>query len=318
MSTAATHFGVALELSGVRLSRMTRSMTAGAAALLMTGLAWAEPKVVGDWPAEISALACTDGGNIYILEGKGKAAPLKAGDRPALSLDGALIAFGTTNDKAEPPAPRRTVEIIADQGAGKPVVPFPDKTSFGAQWSPDGRFLAVNAMTENGDESGWAVWTCDMKDGKTRLASKGVPFTGGTFLASWAGPISLLVHDMKTLYEVGADGTKMRSWPLEKLVNGLPMASDTKFVFTPDRRYLYFSAAESPQDDAKSFVYKVAVEAGQPMQVCEGSDFQIIADGVLLVAVTHNDSPSIALHREKDKTTKTLVEFAWAPSAAIK
>lgn len=308
-----------LGANGVSLANMKQTaMALVMAALLGTG-AQAAPKVVGEWPKEIKALACTNGEGIYILEGAGEdeVTPLVMGDNPAISPTGGQLAYTHTDAAPADGAPERTVRIITDHGAGQPLNPFPKHTNFDPMWSPDGRYVAMNVLGADNNTMNWAVWSYEIQTGKTQLTTKTVPSAIGVFLCSWSGPKTLLAHDLSNLYEVGADGASIATLPLEPLIGDLAIDSGTRFVLTPDRRYLYFSAPDSVEDNAPVYVYKTALKAGQPIKVCEGTDFQIIGDGVLLVAITHNDSPSIAIHREHDKTTAPLVEFAWAPTAVL-
>jgi len=150
----------------------------GSAGSLATRLTWLDRsgKTVGEplgEPAEYSSLALapdgrtiaagindpgTGGASIWLFDGRGVRTRFtssgKLSDLPAWSRDGSRIAFLVLNPKG-----LDEVHARAANGSGPEEVLFSgDRPAAPADWSPDGRYLAIQLRQRSGATTGEDIW----------------------------------------------------------------------------------------------------------------------------------------------------------------
>lgn len=223
---------------------MVRQFVCLSALLLsFASLSFSQTKGVPTSASGIGRFVFSRGDFVYLQNADGKAPQqLAQGMDPSLSPSGKMVAF-TVNAKG-PQDPDRTIRIMDLQT--KKTTDFKSLAphiSYLPMWSPDETRIAFNLFLD----SRWHVAVIDVAKGEWTSVTKDLPGKTDAFLSSWAPEgKTILCQDLATIYEVGADGSIANQWKVEKIAGENGITSSTRFLFSPDRRYLLFDAAEAP------------------------------------------------------------------------
>jgi len=151
---------------------------------------------------------------------------------PYISPDGKKLAF-TENSKEG-----RFVSVIDLNTKKKTRLPIKNNNFYGPIWSPDGKYLAVNIFS--GEE--WDIGIMDTNNNFKQITRHG-------FRKSFYSPSftfdgkKLIAHDMDTIYVFLLDGTIINTIPVDRVAEKYSVSSSTCFIFSPDEKYLYFTAS---------------------------------------------------------------------------
>ena len=168
-----------------------------------TRLAWIDRagKPLGEpfgEPAEYSTLAVSPDGkriaagindattgtaSIWLFDGRGVRSRFTFGDLadvPNWSRDGSRIAFQRVSKQAI-----GDIHVKASDGAGEEITVFhSDRPAFPSDWSPDGKFLAVDLLSRNSPTKG-DIWMAPLSGGgkpypflATEFNERGASFSG--------------------------------------------------------------------------------------------------------------------------------------------
>jgi Tol biopolymer transport system component len=211
--------------------------------LSVTSLGYSQTAGASATASGIGRFAFTRGDFVYLQDAAGRAPQqLAKGMDPSLSPSGRALAF-TVNAKG-PQDPDRTIRIMDLQT--KKTTDFKSLAphiSYLPMWSPDETRIAFNLFLD----SRWNVAVMDVAKGEWTSLTKDLPGKTDAFLSSWTPEgKTILCQDLGTIYEVGAEGRIANQWKVEKIAGENGITSSTRFLFSPDRRYLLFDAAEAP------------------------------------------------------------------------
>jgi hypothetical protein len=154
--------------------------------------------------------------NIYIVE-NGKESRVTEGHNPALSADGSMLAF-TQNVKG---SIDRTIQLM-DLRTGKLLKSpsLPGRSCYEACFSPDGQHLAFHAFDrrQNSNHRDWGPVIYNVQTQQWTDITP-VSCSNGLYLCSWTSDsLSILAHDLKTLYRIDLCGHILESWPIKSFM----------------------------------------------------------------------------------------------------
>ena len=176
-------------------------------------------------------------------------AGLDGSDAKKLASAGGLDARPSPDGKSlvvtrtGPGGARGLAIVDVAHGTARPVGGIPGAQSFGARFSPDGKWLAFHHF----DGGGWGVAIVGVDGaGFRRLTAKAPAGIEGFFSPTWSvDGKSVWYHDMKTAYRADLDGVVHDRVPMAELLASLGGSLTSATVFEPSRArdQLVFSAA---------------------------------------------------------------------------
>lgn len=151
---------------------------------------------------------------------------------PCISPDGKKLAF-TEIKKDE-----RYISIIDLNTKKKTRLPIKNNNFYGPVWSPDGKYIAFNIFS--GEE--WDIGVIDTNNNYKQITqhSERRSFFSPSF--TFDGK-KLVAHDMDTIFVFTPDGSVVNKIPIWQVTPDYSVSSSTCFIFSPDEKYLYFTAA---------------------------------------------------------------------------
>ncbi len=177
------------------------------------------------------------GGAVWVakLDGTG-ARKIAAGSSPDISPDGTRIAFTQDGKGAD-----RNI-AVAEVATGKVTAlknQIPSNNCYRAVWSPDGRQLLFNIWTDND----WHIGLVNADGTGFRYLKKTAPKGKSCHSTCWAPDgRSLYLQDFDKIYQIGIDGTELKSWTVDAFIPKGSFSSGSHFAVSPDGRTLLMDA----------------------------------------------------------------------------
>lgn len=169
------------------------------------------------------------------LDGSG-AKKIATGSSPDISPDGTRIAFTQSGKGAE-----RHI-AVAEIATGKVTVfknQIPSDNCYRAVWSPDGAHLLFHIFT--GDD--WHLGLVNSDGSGFRYFRKTAKKGNSLYSSCWAPDSrSIYGQDLDKIYQIGIDGTELKSWTVEAFIPKGSFSSGSHFAVSPDGRTLLMDA----------------------------------------------------------------------------
>lgn len=267
-------------------------------------------------PGGFSRLAFSRDGYVYLLDTKtGERRRLVKGDDPSLSPNGTTIAFThRRDDKSEILLTVKTIDLESNK-----VTDFSSLDRYaarGAQWSPDGKYLALVIMVN----SEWSIGVLNVADGSLTDVASGISSAPGLFFDSWASDKTVLCHDGDNLYELDLHGKIVRTIPLDSIASRSDMLGYERFSFSRDRKYLLFNNLVTPERPAGIFVYDLGERklSRVTSEQINASDPQWLPGDKEIIFTRHtkDTQPAICVITIDGRNLRDLVEAGQRPTYA--
>ncbi|MBV8213496.1 MAG: PD40 domain-containing protein [Verrucomicrobia bacterium] len=208
-------------------------------------------------------------GGVWIanLDGTG-ARKIFTGDDPAISPDGARIAYTETGKGKE------TIRHIAviEVSSGKKAVfrNLPSDNAYGPLWSPDGEHLLFNIFTENR----WRLGLIGVDGTGFQFIPPPPAVTQDIFSPAWATDgKGIYAQDMTNIYQIDLDGKTLAQWKISGALSNADMNSSDRIVPSDDGKTFLVDADLNEEGNIKSWegpppaVFLFDVSAGKGRQV---------------------------------------------------
>lgn len=165
------------------------------------------------------------------------------GSDVSLSPDGTELAY---SDYGAPNQERR----IGLMNLGTKQITILDSNChncYGPVWSPDGKYLAYNAFTDNG----WSIKYVVKENGHPVMLAKSVSMNDDKFSPTWsADSKKIVLHDMQALYMLDLNGAIIKTIPFKELDTTFSPSSDTHIRLSKNEDKIFFETQvyEDPGD----------------------------------------------------------------------
>ena len=203
----------------------------------------------------ISKICFARGGFVYVMDMKTKQTKrIVKGSDPNISPDGKQIAYTFS---ANSTTPNRIVKVIdLETNKERDFKGLAKFIHYGAIWSPDGKWLAVNVFKEVGQKYNWEVAIVNPENGEWRFLTDTISHDGA-YLSSWtANSRSIVCHDLNFIYEIDLNGKIVRRLTVGDVTKDNSISSASRFVFSPDGKMLLFDS-DLPDEVGGLFVYNI-------------------------------------------------------------
>lgn len=209
-----------------------------------------------DTPAPVSSyklqtLCFARGDDIYLMDmNTGRVRKIVTGDEPNISPNGERIAFVFGDNRA-----LKTVDTKS--GAIKEFTSLQTVKAKAPQWSPDGSKIAF----EYKKDLTWRVAILDTSTEQWQDITASYPAEENYFFSSWTTKgQSLVIQDLRSVYEVDVHGKELQRIDIKKLLKGEEnISSLSRFSFSADKKYLLFDTALHP--DQSAVIYKLDIKS---------------------------------------------------------
>lgn len=262
---------------------------------------------------QISRVAFNRGEYIFVKDMKtGVEKRLVKGSYPALSPDGATLAFSVDNLEGSDRDMSRQIKLL-DLGTGK-ITGLPALARYlcyGGVWSPDGSKLAFNIMVDKQ----WEVGISDEAH-QLQVPTKSISKNLGVYLSGWTSDSKTITcHDLDKVYQVDLNGSVVKTVATSEVVDDISfISSATTFLLSGDGRYLLFDTETQPGESRMPMLWVYDLQLKKRTRISParlqasgpqwlGSDDEIVFYGK---APTRGARPG-AYRMKRDGTQMSLV-----------
>jgi TolB protein len=186
------------------------------------------------WIEKVSVVFLRDTG-IFVYDHGGAEKFIMQGYDPGLSPDGSKLTFLKYDTEQ-----KRQIYITNLDSISGTLLNAPSTNFYGAQWSPDGNYIAFNIMP-NGSKQ----WTIGIiKSDNTGLVIIKGPKDAGLYEPTWAPDSkSVIAHSLQDVYEYDLSGKEIQRLNIaETMGKEYSLSSDNRFWITRDKKGFFFSA----------------------------------------------------------------------------
>jgi TolB protein len=255
------------------------------------------------------------------LDGSG-AKKIGKGSAPDLSPDGRLLAFNTDEPSKDTPI-RRIAFADLQTGKVKVVEGLPSTNCIRPVWSPDGKELLFQIITDN-----WHIARVAADGSGFRFVKKSEPTGRSYWSACWAPDgKSFYCQDLDRLLQCDLDGGVRKSWDLHKLFPEAGFSSGARLDVAPDGRTMLLDAdlneeiARKDWDGPPPSLWKLDLETSKVTRLSAKGNFDweprwLNADEYLFINLPVGPSPTSVYRQKLDGSgRKLVVKNARTPSA---
>src|SRR5246127_1187396 len=178
------------------------------------------------------------------LDGTG-AHKIVAGDDPAISPDGARIAY-TESGKGS----IRHIAVM-EVSSGKKVVfrNLPSDNADGPVWSHDGQRILFNIFTENH----WRLGLIGVDGSGFQFVPAPSAVTQDLYSPAWADDHSIFAQDLTNIYQVDLTGKALAQWKISDALPNADMNSNDRIVRSDDGKSFLVDADLNEKGQIKSW-----------------------------------------------------------------
>ncbi len=178
------------------------------------------------------------------LDGTG-AHKIVAGDDPAISPDGARIAY-TESGKGS----IRHIAVI-EVSSGKKVVfrNLPSDNAYGPVWSRDGQRILFNIFTENH----WRLGLIGVDGSGFQFVPAPPTVTQDLYSPAWATDNSIFAQDLTNIYQIDLNGKQLAQWKISDALPNADMNSNDRIVRSEDGKSFLVDADLNEEGQIKSW-----------------------------------------------------------------
>jgi TolB protein len=178
------------------------------------------------------------------LDGSG-AHKIVAGDDPAISPDGARIAYTEAGKGSI-----RHIAVI-EVSSGKKVVfrNLPSDNAYGPVWSHDGQRILFNIFTENH----WRLGLIGVDGSGFQFVPAPPAVTQDLFSPAWADDNSIFGQDLTNIYQVDLSGKALAQWKISDALPNADMNSNDRIVRSDDGKSFLVDADLNEEGQIKSW-----------------------------------------------------------------
>jgi TolB protein len=178
------------------------------------------------------------------LDGSG-AHKIVTGDDPAISPDGALIAYTETGKGST-----RHIAVI-EVSSGKKAVfrNLPSDNAYGPVWSPEGQRILFNIFTENH----WRLGLIGVDGSGFQFVPAPPTVTQDLFSPAWADDNSIFAQDLTNIYQVDLSGQPLAQWKISDALPNADMNSNDRIVRSDDGKSFLVDADLNEEGQIKSW-----------------------------------------------------------------
>jgi TolB protein len=178
------------------------------------------------------------------LDGSG-AHKIFTGDDPAISLDGARIAYTEAGKGSI-----RHIAVI-EVSSGKKVVfrNLPSDNAYGPVWSHDGQRILFNIFTENH----WRLGLIGVDGSGFQFVPAPPAVTQDLYSPAWATDNSIFAQDLTNIYQVDLSGKALAQWKISDALPNADMNSNDRIVRSDDGKSFLVDADLNEEGQIKSW-----------------------------------------------------------------
>lgn len=260
--------------------------------------------------------------SVYVCDEKGDGLRRVArGVNPQISSDGTRVVFNTQLDAT---TDRLISTVDLASGALHVFDQVPSRNSFGPVWSPDGRRVAFQILSDRH----WGIGIT-AADGSEFQFLKLPPGVDDAWEPAWsADGKALFCHDLDAIYLISLEGKLLEKWPLASISPRISMSSGSRISVSADGQFLFMDldldeGVVIPEwEGPPPSIWKLDLDSGRSTRVSPDGIYawgvQAAPDGgILCLGLVNAGDPTNVYWLSADGSSRRLVmKNASSPSLA--